>query len=140
MNQLWYELKPWPDTRPGLERLRRRFTLATLSNASMASLVAFIKQAALPVDCILTAELVQSGKPDPKVYALAARTLALRPDQIMMVAAHRYDLAAAARFGFRTAFIPRPLENGPKGNFDATPDPSCDIVAPNLVALAARLA
>lgn len=140
INQLWYELKPWPDAKPGLERLRKRFTLATLSNASMASLIAFIKQDALPVDCILTAELVHSGKPDPKVYALAARTLNVSPDQILMVAAHKYDLAAAAKFGFRTAFVPRPYENGPKVKFDGSPEPFYDLVAPDLIALAAKLA
>lgn len=136
LTHLWWELEPWPDTRPGLERLRKRFILSTLSNGSMASLVHIVKQDNLPFDCILAAELVQSAKPDPKVYALATRSLDLRPDQILMVAAHKYDLAAAKKFGFSVAFIPRPLELGPHGKVDLTPENFYDLTEPNLVRLA----
>jgi 2-haloacid dehalogenase len=136
LNELWYELEPWADTKPGLERLRNRYTLSTLSNGSMASLVHIAKQGKLPFDCILTAELVQSAKPDPKVYALATRSLNLRSDQILMVAAHKYDLAAAKKFGFSVAFIPRPLELGPHGKVDLTPEDFYDLTQPDLVRLA----
>jgi 2-haloacid dehalogenase len=136
LNELWYELEPWADTRAGLERLRNRYTLSTLSNGSMASLVHIAKQGKLPFDCILTAELVRSAKPDPKVYALATSSLNLRPDQILMVAAHKYDLAAAKKFGFSVAFIPRPLEFGPHGKVDLTPEDFYDLTQPDLVRFA----
>lgn len=139
LNDLWYEIDPWPDTRPGLERLRKRYTLSTLSNGSMASLIRMIKTGNLPFDCILTAELVKSAKPDPKVYELARSALNLRPDQILMVAAHKYDLAAAKKFGFRVAFIPRPLEFGPHGKVDVTPEDFYDLMQPSLVGVAEAL-
>jgi 2-haloacid dehalogenase len=139
LNELWYEIEPWPDTRPGLERLRKRYTLSTLSNGSMASVVHMAKLGGLPFDCILTAELVQSAKPDPKVYALATRSLNLRPDQILMVAAHKYDLAAAKKFGFSAAFLPRPLELGPNGKVDVSPEYYFDLMEPDLVRIAAAL-
>jgi 2-haloacid dehalogenase len=135
LNHLWYEIDPWPDTRPGLERLRQRYTLSTLSNGSMASLIHMIKIGNLPFDCILTAELVKSAKPDPKVYELARSSLNLRPDQILMVAAHKYDLAAAKKFGFRVAFIPRPLELGPHGKVDVAPEDYFDLMQPSLVGI-----
>ena len=139
LNDLWYEIDPWPDTRPGLERLRKRYTLSTLSNGSMASLIHMIKTGNLPFDCILTAELVKSAKPDPKVYELARSSLNLRPDQILMVAAHKYDLAAAKKFGFRVAFIPRPLEFGPHGKVDVAPEDFYDLMQPSLVGVAEAL-
>ena len=139
LNGLWYELEPWPDTRPGLERLRTRYVLSTLSNGSMASVVRFSKKGRLPFDCILTAELVQSAKPDPKVYALATSSLNLRPDQILMVAAHKYDLAAAKKFGFSVAFVPRPLEFGPNGKVDLAPENYFDLTQPDLLRLAGAL-
>jgi 2-haloacid dehalogenase len=139
LNHLWYQIEPWPDTRSGLERLRNRYTLSTLSNGSMASVVQMVKLGKLPFDCVLTAELVQSAKPDPKVYALAARSLNLRPDQILMVAAHKYDLAAAKKFGFSVAFLPRPLELGPHGKVDLTPEAFYDLTQPDLVHLAEAL-
>jgi 2-haloacid dehalogenase len=139
LNHLWYEIDPWPDTRPGLERLRKRYTLSTLSNGSMASLIHMIKTGNLSFDCILTAELVKSAKPDPKVYELARSSLNLRPDQILMVAAHKYDLAAAKKFGFYVAFIPRPLEFGPHGKVDVTPEDFFDLMQPSLVGVAEAL-
>jgi 2-haloacid dehalogenase len=139
LNYLWYEIDPWPDTKPGLELLRKQYTLSTLSNGSMASLIHMIKMSDLPFDCILTAELVKSAKPDPKVYELARSALNLRPDQILMVAAHKYDLAAAKKFGFQVAFIPRPLELGPHGKVDVAPEDYFDLMQPSLVGIAEAL-
>jgi 2-haloacid dehalogenase len=136
ISSLWSKLRAWDDTRPGLERMRKKFTLSTLSNGSMASVVNIVKQDKLPFDCILTAELVKSSKPDPKVYALAANSLNLQPQQIMMVACHKYDLAAAKKFGFNVAFIPRPLEFGPGGKTDTSKEDYFDAMAPSLVDLA----
>ncbi|MCE4225567.1 haloacid dehalogenase type II [Methylobacterium sp. C25] len=139
LNAVWSQLEPWPDSRPGLDRLSRKFTLSTLSNGSMASVVSIAKLGQLPFDCILTAELVKSSKPDPKVYALGQNALALKPEQVLMVACHKYDLAAAKKFGFNTAFVPRPLEFGPKGKVDLTPEPYFDLMANDFVDLAGKL-
>lgn len=136
----WSTLRPWPDTRPGLVRLRRQFKLSTLSNGSMASIINIVKTHDLPFDCVLTAELVDSSKPDPRVYALAQKSLGVRADEILMVACHKYDLAAAKQFGFRVAFIPRPLEFGPRGQADGGAETYFDAMAPSLVDLADWLA
>lgn len=140
LSAAWSNLKPWPDTRPGLARLRKQFKLSTLSNGSMASMVNIVKTHELPFDCVLTAELVHSSKPDPRVYALAQKSLGVRADQILMVACHKYDLAAAKAFGFKVAFIPRPLEFGPRGQADVSVETYFDAMASNLVDLANLLA
>ena len=140
LSAAWSILKPWPDTRPGLVQLRKRFKLSTLSNGSMASLINIVKTHELPFDCVLTAELVNSSKPDPRVYALAQKSLGLRAEEILMVACHKYDLAAAKKFGFKVAFIPRPLEFGPHGQADVGAEPYFDAMAPSLVDLAKLLA
>ena len=107
----WHHLPPWPDAVDGLTRLRSRFVLTTLSNGGMAMLVDLDRSAELPFDCVLSTELVKSYKPDPRTYQLVS-LLAVRPEQAMMVAAHPYDLAAAAEQGMRTAFVRRPQEWG----------------------------
>jgi 2-haloacid dehalogenase len=136
LSSLWSKLRPWADTRPGLDRLRKKYKLSTLSNGSMASVVNIVKRYSLPFDCVLTSELVKSSKPDPKVYALAQNSLGLRPEEILMVACHKYDLAAAKKFGFHVAFIPRPREFGPNGKVDTSPESLFDAMAPSLVELA----
>ena len=133
----WHRLPPWPDAIPGLTRLRADHILTTLSNGGMALLVDLVRSAALPFDCILSTELVKSYKPDPRTYQLVPSLLAVRPEQVMMVASHPYDLAAAAQEGMRTAFVHRPLERG-TGKVDA-PDFRVDVVADDFLDLANRL-
>jgi 2-haloacid dehalogenase len=105
----------------------------------MAMMVEVVKHAGLPFDAILTAELAHVYKPAPAVYQLAIDYLGYRADEIMMVACHKYDLAAARAFGMRTAFVARPLEFGPTGQPDTAPEEWFDVYADDLVALASSL-
>jgi 2-haloacid dehalogenase len=139
LNHVWHRLKPWPDAIRGLRGLRRRFIVATLSNGNVSLLVNMAKNAGLPWDCILSSELAKHYKPDKEVYQTAADLLGLKPKQIVMVAAHKDDLYAARKVGFKTAFVPRPLEFGPEGKADLTPDPTFDIIASDFVELANKL-
>jgi 2-haloacid dehalogenase len=70
---------------------------------------------------------------------MAADLLGLRPHQVMMVAAHQWDLRAAQGVGLKTAFVPRPLQHGPGRAGDLTPDPTFDVVATDFLNLAERL-
>jgi 2-haloacid dehalogenase len=139
LNQIWTRLDPWPDSMEGLTLLRRRFVTSTLSNAGMAAVVAVIKHAGLPFDAVLTAELAHGYKPAPAVYQLAVDYLGYRPDEILMVACHKYDLKAAHAFGMRTAFVPRPLEFGESGKPDLAPETWLDLYADSFVSLAHAL-
>lgn len=138
-NTAWHRLAPWPDSIAGLTRLKQRFVISTLSNGNLSLLVAMAKHGGLPWDCVLTAELFGRFKPDPAVYQGAARLLGLPIDQVMMVAAHPFDLAAAQRAGMQTAYIPRPDENGPGGAMASVGDTVFDIVATDLEDLARQL-
>ncbi len=139
LNRVWHRLMPWPDAVPGLNRLRSRFVLATLSNGNVSLLVDMAKHAGLPWDCVLSAELAGHYKPDREVYQTAADLLSLAPKHVMMVAAHQNDLLAAREAGFRTAFVPRPLEHGPDATPDLTPDLQFDVVAADFIDLAQQL-
>lgn len=139
INEIWSQLDPWPDSIEGLGRLRRKFVTSTLSNAGMRAMVAVVKHAALPFDAILTAELAHNYKPAPVVYQLAVDYLGYRPEEIMMVACHKYDLKAARAFGMRTAFVARPQEFGTGAMPDIAPEPWFDIYAKDFVELATVL-
>lgn len=139
LNGVWHRLEPWGDSVAGLARLKRRFILSTLSNGNVRLLVDMAKNAGLPWDMILSAELVRAYKPDPKTYRMVSDLLALSPEEAMMVAAHQDDLRAAQEMGLRAAFVMRPLEYGPQAVPDLTADPSFDVVATDLVDLARQL-
>jgi 2-haloacid dehalogenase len=138
-NRVWHRLIPWPDSVGGLWRLKARRTITSLSNGHVALLVNLARHAALPWDTVLSAELFGHYKPDPEVYLGAAKMLGLAPHEVMMVAAHPSDLRAAAACGLRTAYVPRPLERGPGGPMEPWTEGEFDLVAPDFMALAARL-
>ena len=135
-----WRLRPWPDSVPGLTRLKARYVISPLSNASFVGMVKLAKFAGLPWDCVITAENARFYKPHPDVYRTAVSLLGLRPEQILMVAAHNYDLRAAQEQGLLTAFVPRPIEHGPGQTTDLTPEGQWTIVAADFVDLAAQLA
>ena len=138
-NRAWHRLKPWPDAVKGLARMKKKVVIATLSNGNMALLTNMAKHAGLPWDCVLSGELFRHYKPDREVYLGAAHLLGLRPGEVMMVAAHKSDLDAAAAAGLRTAFVQRALEFGDPALKDVKPEKRFDINAADFLDLARKI-
>jgi 2-haloacid dehalogenase len=128
-----HRLRPWPDSQAALRRLAGRFTTVALSNGNLSMLTDLFAGAGLTWHGVLSGELVQAYKPDPAVYRFALDRLALDPRRTLMVAAHPWDLRAAAAHGLRTAYIERAGEGEPE------PTDRFDLVVPDLAALAAGL-
>jgi 2-haloacid dehalogenase len=135
----WHRLPAWPDSVSGLAQLRAKYVTAALSNGGFALLTHLTKAAALPFDCILSAELAHTYKPTAAVYHTAAALLDVSPDQVLMVAAHKWDLEGARAAGLHTAFLSRPLEKGPNGQADQASDVECDLYADSFLDLATKL-
>ncbi len=112
LNLAWHRLQPWPDAVEGLNRLKSRFTLVTLSNGNLSLLAHMAKQAQLPWDLILSAEVFRHYKPDPEAYLGVATVFDVTPNEVMLVATHEDDLDAAQRCGLQTAYVHRPTEYG----------------------------
>jgi 2-haloacid dehalogenase len=139
LNLAWHRLDAWPDTKPGLERLRTKFRIAPCSNGNISLMVDLARRNGLVWDAILGAEIARDYKPKPVVYLSAAAAFDCEPHEAMMVAAHSSDLAAAAATGLRTAFIARPDEYG-SGKGEHRASVQVDLSAESLIALADRLA
>ena len=112
-NLAWHRLTLWPDVISGLNRLSTGFLLATLSNGNTELLSDIAENFDLPWDFILSAEDAKHYKPDKEVYLKAIESLKLDPQNVMMVAAHAFDLEAAQKVGMKTAYVYRELEFGP---------------------------
>ena len=139
LNKVWHRLYPWPDTLAGLARLKARFTICTLSNGNIGLLTNMAKRAGLPWDCVLSAEVFRAYKPDPATYLGVARVFDLEPAQVMLVAAHADDLAAARDCGLKTAYIERALEFGAAWPKDVQPQAGNSFHARDLIDLADQL-
>jgi 2-haloacid dehalogenase len=139
LNLVWHRLKPWPDTVRGLKRLKSKFIIATLSNGNTSLLVNMAKHAGLPWDTVFSSDTFKLFKPDPGMYLGTAGALDLEPAQVMMVAAHKPDLRAAAKCGLQTAFVKRPLEHGRGGAPDLASEADFTINAESFLDLADQL-
>ncbi len=136
----WHRLRHWPDTRQGLELLRRGHITATLSNGHVALLVDLLRAGDLRVDAVLSAELAGSYKPDPRVYRRGAQLLGRPPEQAVLVAAHPDDLRGAAAAELGTALVRRPDEWGPGAGAPEAPDLPGLVVVDDLRQLPGALA
>lgn len=140
LNRAWHRLDPWPDTIPGLNRLREDYVVASLSNGNMRLLGDMAKRAGIPWDLVLSAELARHYKTDEEAYLNAAELLDEDPEDVCMVACHEIDLKGARNAGLRTAYVHRPDEWGREAEADPMPDADAfDVVAEDVVDLAARL-
>jgi 2-haloacid dehalogenase len=138
LNLAWHRLDAWPDVTPALARLRTRFLLAPCSNGNISLMAALARRNGWHWDAILGAEHARDYKPQLVVYRAAADAFDCAPHDVLMVAAHSSDLAAAAPAGLRTAHIARPDEHGP-GNGELQPSVAVDWCASDLGALADQL-
>jgi len=138
-NRVWHRLNPWPDSVAGLTRLKKKFTIAPLSNGNVALLNDMARHGGLPWDLILGAEVAHHYKPDREAYLTAVDLLGLTPAEVIMCAAHRGDLQAARSFGLGTAFIHRPKEYGPTRQADQAHPGEFDFVTRDILDLAAQL-
>jgi 2-haloacid dehalogenase len=122
LNLVWHRLHSWPDSVEGMQKLRKKFSLCTLSNGNLSLLSDLAKRNGLPWDLILSAENFHHYKPDPETYLGVGKIFDVTPAEVMLVAAHEDDLIAAAACGLQTAYIHRPMEFGltPKGKHRKT--------------------
>lgn len=139
LNFAWHRLNPWEDSVEGLYRIKSGYIIATLSNGNVSLIVNMAKNANLPWDMVLGAEVVRHYKPQPESYLKSAEMLDLPPTACMLVAAHNSDLVAASQCGFKTAFVSRPNEHGPNQKIDLEATGDYDLVADSFLELADQL-
>lgn len=117
------DLRTWPDVAPALRSLKAAgLRLAPLSHFSVPMLEKGIANSGLEgvFEHLLSADLVQAYKPDPRAYQMAVDHFSLSPSQIAFVAFGGWDAAGAKTFGFPTIWINR--LNAPNEQLGIAPD------------------
>jgi 2-haloacid dehalogenase len=138
LNLAWHKLDAWPDVGLAFARLHKRFLMAPCSNGNIALMADVARCNNLSWDAILGSEIAQGYKPQPKVYLMTCEAFNLRPEQVMMCAAHSDDLSSAQKLGLRTGHVGRPGEGGP-GTGESAPKGSFDVMAKNFLDFADKL-
>ena len=136
VSQKLKSLPPHPDVKPGLEELRRSgFRLATLTNSSTDGQREQLRNAGLTeyFDQTLSVDAVRKSKPSREAYEYALKQTGMPAGEVLMVAAHPWDIWGAMTCGLGGALLTRPG----KALFPFAPVPTFQ--APSLVVLAERL-
>lgn len=100
-----------PDVREGLERLSDQgFRLVSLTNSSKVGVETQLSNAGLAelFEKRYSIDQIKKYKPHPDTYQMVLDDLGVQPGEVLMVAAHAWDLAGAKNVGLQTAFVKRP--------------------------------
>jgi 2-haloacid dehalogenase len=104
-------LQAYPDVVPGLKELNKdTFQIVSLTNSSAIGVKTQFINAGLTdyFEKRYTIGSIKKYKPHPDTYKMVLEDLQVKPEEVLMVAAHAWDLAGAKNVGFQTAFIARP--------------------------------
>ncbi|MCH8238426.1 MAG: haloacid dehalogenase type II [Proteobacteria bacterium] len=135
-NRAWHRLKPWPDSIPGLTRIKAKVPIGAFSNGNLLLLANMANHSAIPWDFIISSDLFRHYKPDPEIYLGAIDLLGGEADRVMLVAAHNYDLLNARKHGMKTAFVLRPTMFGPNQDTNLDAEDDWDIVTDSIEGVA----
>lgn len=139
LNRAWHWLTPWPDSVPGITRLKGRYIVSTFSNGSFGLLVNMAKNAGIPWDSILCSDVFRAFKPAKECYLQAIELLGGEPQSVLLCAAHNYDLSRGRKFGMQTAYVSRPTEYGRNQETDLKADQDWEIIASSIEEVADAL-
>lgn len=135
----WHRLDAWADFPQALAELRRMLPVVSFTMLPTSLVIDVSRRNGLAWDAVISCEMLGVYKPHLEAYATTAKWLGLDPSDILMVACHNFDLNAAQKAGYRTAFIRRPDEWGPAGPPDPHPNMAYDLVEDGFAALVRRV-
>ncbi|MGJ8656071.1 MAG: haloacid dehalogenase type II [Akkermansiaceae bacterium] len=100
-----------PDVAAGLKALADKgYIIVSLTNSSSIGVATQLKNAGLTdlVEKRYSVDKLKKYKPHPAPYQMVLDDLGVEAKDVLMVAAHAWDLAGAKNAGLQTAFIHRP--------------------------------
>ena len=135
----WRHSPAWPDASPGIRLLRDRYIVAAFTILRTSLVIEASKRSGVQWDAVFSCEMTGIYKTASPAYTNTARWLDLHPSRILLAATHNNDISAARANGYRTAYIYRPLEWGDTPSADPEPGVDAELVAQDIVDLAAQL-
>jgi 2-haloacid dehalogenase len=116
LSMVWHRMDVWDDVAESLATLREHYIVSILTVLSLSIVVDSSKHAGIDWDAYISCEFLSHYKPEPEAYQMACRLLGAEPHEVMMVAVHPGDLAAAQRAGLKAAYVaPKLEEAGSRG-------------------------
>ncbi|KAJ6610502.1 HAD-like domain-containing protein [Mycena sp. CBHHK59/15] len=76
----WHIQTAWPDAIAGIEMLKKNYFVVVLANGTTRLQLDVVKSSGLPFHSLLSSQLLNLTKPDPKIYLKAVQLLVSLPD------------------------------------------------------------
>ncbi|PYH49595.1 haloacid dehalogenase, type II [Aspergillus saccharolyticus JOP 1030-1] len=107
--EAWHSQPAWPEVSTAIQRLRNELGLEVFvhANGTTRLQLDLVRSSGLSFNMLFSSQLLGYYKPSPEAYRRALELVKLRPEEVVLVAAHAYDLRGAQRVGIKTIYIDR---------------------------------
>ncbi|CEI61934.1 hypothetical protein FVEN_g2981 [Fusarium venenatum] len=105
----WHAQPAWPEVRQAIESIRNDLGLEVFvhANGTTRLQLDLTRFSGLNFNMLFSSQLLGTYKPDPEAYNKALRLVKFQPEEVVLVAAHAYDLRGAQAVGMKTIYIHR---------------------------------
>jgi 2-haloacid dehalogenase len=105
----WHSQPAWPEVKEAIDTIRNDLGLEVFvhANGTTRLQLDLTRFSGLNFNMLFSSQLLGTYKPDPEAYNKALRLVKLRPEEVVLVAAHAYDLRGAQNVGIKTIYIHR---------------------------------
>ena len=131
------KLKVWPDFLEAFNQIKLNFPCISFTLLSNRLVYINSKANNISWDLVFSCETLEVYKPNIEAYKKVAKLLQIKTEECLMVACHSFDLNAAQKAGYKTAFVKRNKEWGEDTKINI--DGDYDIVVDNFYDLQAEL-
>lgn len=105
----WHSQPAWPEVQEALRRIREDLGLEIFvhANGTTRLQLDLTRSSGLSFNMLFSSQLLGCYKPKPEAYEKGLELVKLQPDEVVLVAAHAYDLRGAQKVGMRTIYVHR---------------------------------
>ncbi|KAJ3541381.1 hypothetical protein NM208_g4637 [Fusarium decemcellulare] len=105
----WHAQPAWPEVQKAIQAIREQLGLEVFvhANGTTRLQLDLTRSSGLTFNMLFSSQLLGLYKPNLDAYKKALQLVKLGPDEVVMVAAHAYDLRAAKKCGMKTVYIHR---------------------------------
>jgi 2-haloacid dehalogenase len=107
--EAWHSQPAWPEVQQAIRSIRENLGLEVFvhANGTTRLQLDLTRSSGLNFNMLFSSQLLGVYKPSPEAYQKALQLVKLQPDEVVLVAAHAYDLRGAQNVGLRTIYVHR---------------------------------
>lgn len=105
----WHSQRAWPEVQEAISKIRNDLGIEVMvhANGTTRLQLDLTRSSGLSFNMLFSSQLLGQYKPTPVAYTRALELVKLRPEEVVLVAAHAYDLRGAQAVGMKTVYVRR---------------------------------